>query len=440
VISYESTTEGRRVRVGILGSSFAGLACAYYLAKAGHVPVVLEPGDQLGRGGPQLDVEGSRIDGGPCAIRAMDTALCGLLADLELAGRIHWRPQRAAVLAGGMLRPIRCAGDFLGLAALPWRERLRAAAGLVYTTELKTYALELDDIAATEWLPRVFGAMTYERVWRPLLERRFGEYLDEIPAYWAWRLLGRLRHGEREVLGYLRGGYSELCRQLRRAIESRGGEVRLASPLSAVETRGERAWVELEGGRGLDFDALICSLAPAQVRKLARGPLAGLLPPEDPPYLDSVTAAVVTRRPLGSHYQTVLIDPSTPFQLVTDATRLLPGGSLGGRHVTYMTYYVSRSHTAALSDELVCKQALETLARLRPDFRDEVVERTEVLRRPDVEPVHTLGALRRRPAPRLGDSNVFLCSSAQAYPRACSWDSEVTLARETWPLVARDAH
>ncbi len=68
---------------------------------------------------------------------------------------------------------------------------------------------------------------------------------------------------------------------------------------------------------------------------------------------------------------------------------------------------------------------------LYPDFRPADVEDVYVFRAPHVEPVWTVGYLRKRPAPRVGDSRVYLSTTAQAYPRVTAWNTSVGLARET---------
>ena len=48
-----------------------------------------------------------------------------------------------------------------------------------------------------------------------------------------------------------------------------------------------------------------------------------------------------------------------------------------------------------------------------------------VFRAPHVEPVWTVGYLRKRPAPRIGTSRVYLSTTAQAYPRVTAWNTSI---------------
>jgi hypothetical protein len=66
------------------------------------------------------------------------------------------------------------------------------------------------------------------------------------------------------------------------------------------------------------------------------------------------------------------------------------------------------------------------------------VEAVYVFRAPYVEPAWTLGWLKRRPAPRVGTSRLYICTTAQAYPRVTAWNTSVGLARETVTALHAD--
>src|SRR5262249_61700763 len=60
-----------------------------------------------------------------------------------------------------------------------------------------------------------------------------------------------------------------------------------------------------------------------------------------------------------------------------------------------------------------------------------------VFRAPYVEPVWTVGYLGQRPGPRAGHG-LYLCTTAQAYPRVTAWNTSVALAREAVAAVCQD--
>src|SRR5262249_28156073 len=89
-------------------------------------------------------------------------------------------------------------------------------------------------------------------------------------------------------------------------------------------------------------------------------------------------------------------------------------------------------------DDLVKEQAVNGLCSLYPDFQPADVEALYVFRAPYVEPVWTVGYLQKRPLPRVGDSRVYLSTTAQAYPRVTAWNTSIALARETVSTLVAD--
>ena len=422
------------MRVGILGGGIAGLACAHYLAKAGQVPVVLEESWQLGGAAAPVEHEGLFFDRIHQPILPSDTAVCGLLAQLGAGGRTVWRETRSALLVDRRLYASGGPADLLRMDLLSPRARIRAAAGLFYATSFKRYALGLDRTRAQQWLKRLLGDEACERISYPFLSRRYHEYTDELPAYPVWHQLGAATSRNR---GALPGGVRSMSEALRHSIESRGGIVRLHTEVTGVENGGNHLYLEIDGKEEA-FDAVICTEPPQLLAKIARGHLVTELPAVDLAYQGRVTVLVISRKKFEPYYHTDVIDADLPFDSMTEASYLLPSRARDGLTLTYLTQYCA-PHTERyrLPDDAVEKQAREFLAQTNPDFDERCVEANVITRTPLSDPLWSLGYLQQRPHPRIGDTRVFLCSSAQAYPRAPSWDTAVMQARETAVEVKR---
>jgi protoporphyrinogen oxidase len=172
---------------------------------------------------------------------------------------------------------------------------------------------------------------------------------------------------------------------------------------------------------------------------VARGELASAVPLPDLEYQGCVNAVVVSRQRLERFYWTIVVDPAFAFQGVVETTHVIPTEWVGGRHLVYtMNYCDAGSETYNRPDDVVKRQALEGLAAIYPKFRAEDVEDVYVFRAPHVEPVWTVGYLRKRPAPRIPDSRVYVSTTAQAYPRVTAWNTSVGLARETVDALVGD--
>ncbi|TMA81090.1 MAG: oxidoreductase, partial [Deltaproteobacteria bacterium] len=297
---------------------------------------------------------------------------------------------------------------------------------------------DLDDVQAGEWLRRIFGRSVFERIWLPLLRAKFGDHVDTVPAYWVWNTLNREKNGEQEVKGYLRGGYCGLAERLRDGIVARGGEVRLESPVGAVEENAKGVHVDV-AGRDEKFDAVISTLQLPLLKRVAQGALADAVPLPDLQYQGVVNAVVVSRQQLERFYWTIVVDPQFPFQGVVETTHVIPSEWIGGRHLVYvMNYCDAGSEPYLRPDDVVKRQALDGLSAIYPNFRTADVEGVYVFRAPYVEPVWSVGYLRKRPKPRIAQSRVYVSTTAQAYPRVTAWNTSVGLARETVDALTGD--
>jgi protoporphyrinogen oxidase len=432
------TTTSQAKRVAILGGGIGGLASAHYLLNAGFTPVVLEATDRLGGLGTWFDHRGVHLDKWYHVILDSDADLVALLEELGIADRLVWRETGMGFRLGGALYGFNSPLDLLRFRALSFGDRLRTGLGAAYITKIKKHGLDLDDVYACDWLRRVFGERVYARIWEPLLRAKFGDRIDNVPAYWVWNTLNREKNGDQEVKGYLRGGYEGFAESLREAIVARGGEVRLGSPVAGVETNGTSVATEI-AGREERFDAVISTLPIPRFADVARGALATDIPIPDLNYQGCVNAVVVSRRQLERFYWTIVVDPAFPFQGVVETTHVIPSEWIGGRHLIYcMNYCEPGSEPYQRSDELVKRQALDGLSALYPDFRTSDVEDVYVFRAPHVEPVWTVGYLRKRPAPRIGASRVYLSTTAQAYPRVTAWNTSIGHARGTLAALVND--
>ncbi len=418
------------MRIGILGGGIAGLACAHYLTKTGHQPVVIEPSGQVGGPDVYFDHAGSSIDCFPNTIRDKDSALCGLMADIGVLGRVAWAETRSGILINRENHRVNSGRDLMRVESFSLRDRLHCTLGMVYLTRYRRYALDLDKIPASTWLPQIFGTHIYNRIWRPFLEVRFGEYADEVPAYWIWRKLNHHMSGRRECRGAIRGGQRWLIDQLRKAVEERGGAIRVNTEITGVEANGNCVKVELNGHEQI-FDAVVSTLPIPDLVKLSRGALTHEVPLTDVAYQGLISAAVVSKRPLGEFYSTAVFDEQASFNTVFDSSHVVPSEWIGDRNVLHLNKYCG-AHTESyqLSDDVVAKQAIETLHSINPEFSPEDVEAVRVFRTPHADPIWSCGQLKRGPEFQIGDSRVFLCTSAQSYPRLPGWDTDVALARE----------
>lgn len=426
------------MRIGILGAEVRGLACAHYLLKFGHTPIVFDLPDQSGQLGRSFEHHGTTLDSFHHCLYDGDSAFCGLMADLGALDRLIWRETRSAVLTRAGVHRLDTLGDLTSFRPLARTDRIRTAMASLYLSRFRHYGPDLDRVPATEWLTRRFGRRGFELLWRPRIDAQFGEYAQDASAQWAWKVLTRQRWGQRQVRGFVRGGASFLPSLLRASIRDRGGEVRCGTQILGLDQEGRQAVIDT-GSQEERFDAVISTLPLTELAKRARGQVLHTMPHPQIPHLGSLSAAVVARSPLGGAYSARVLDENLPFDQVVDASQLTPLESTGGKYVFYMSR-LRGSHTEdyQLDDASVARQVLRSLREFFPAYDTRQIEAVYVDREPYAAPVWTVGSVAKRAPIQIGKTAFYLCTAAQSYPRLPSWDTSVMLARETASKVIRN--
>lgn len=400
--------------------------------------MVLEGAASVGGLGATFLHQGVRIEKFYHIILDSDSDLLALVAELGGADRMLWRETGMGIFTDGALFPMNGGLDLLQFSPLTLLERLRTAAGGVFLTMLKRNGTDLDQVTASDYLRRLFGARVYTRIWEPLLRAKFGDAAGEVPAYWIWSRLNREKSRGPETKGYLRGGYGWLADSLVNGITAQGGEVRLSSQVTRIEETSSGVRIHSED-RADDFDYAISTLPLSILARIAPKNIADALPSPELRYQGVVNVVVLSRKRIQPYYWTAVIDPSFPFQGIVETTHVIPGEWTGQRHLAYVMNYC-RADSAMFStpDDVLTRQAMEGLTALFPDFQDSDAEACYVFRAAHVEPVWTLGYLHRRPAPRLGASRVYLCTTAQSYPQVNAWNTSISLAKTTVTALLAD--
>ena len=212
------------MRTAILGGGALGLTLALRLAQRGEQVVVMEkealPGG-LAAGFPIGDVYLEKFYH---HLFRSDTTIIALLDELGLGPKLEWHAPKTSSLVHGNAYAFSPLDILLHFTPLPFIDRVRLGAVGAYL-KLRRSHEPFEEVTAAEWMARWMGKRSYELVWQPILESKFGEYYPQISMAWMWSRL----HCRSFSLGYLRGGFQQLYDALVREVCAAGGEVRLGS-------------------------------------------------------------------------------------------------------------------------------------------------------------------------------------------------------------------
>ncbi|BCI52100.1 oxidoreductase [Mycolicibacterium litorale] len=414
--------------VVVIGGGISGLTAAYRLTRA-SIPVhLVESADQLGGLGMGGEIGGIEIERFYHCVMPTDEHLLPLLDELGLHDSIRWQPTTMGMNVDGRRFPFNSAVDLLRFTPLRLAHRIRFGAVSLLLRRLGR-GKDLDNTRTEDWLRGVYGPTVWERILKPLFGAKFGDAFGEVPARYLYQRLGR--ESNVATRGYPQGGYREIVERLRTAVESGGGRISCGVAVADVALDDDGARVRLATGEEIAALSVVSTVPIPLLRSLADERLRAELPRLRLDYQGVVNAVFLLDRPLDGHYWAPVINCDTDFDGVVEMSALTGTHRYGGRSLVYVMHYCGRnSPLFAESESEIARRWTAQLRALYPDRLTDTgaVEDVRVFKAPFVEPIPTLGYHERMPAARVGDTCVFLATTAQIYPDVTSWNSSVGLA------------
>jgi protoporphyrinogen oxidase len=265
--------------------------------------------------------------------------------------------------------------EFLRFPPLGMLDKLRLGATIFYASKIKDWK-RLEQIPVADWLRKLSGNRTFEKIWLPLLRAKLGENYQIASAAFIWAIIARMYAARRtglkkEMFGYVKGGYARVLERFGAVLAEEGVDVRLRSATGKVWSADGQAHVELEDGRHEAFDRVVLTVpAPTAAR------LCPDLTAEEKAKLNAIRyqgvicASVLLKQPLANYYVTNITDGWVPFTAVIEMSALVDPQHLGGRRLVYLPKYVAPDDPAfGWSDQEIEEKFLAALERMYPHFR-----------------------------------------------------------------------
>ncbi|HLB09495.1 MAG TPA: NAD(P)/FAD-dependent oxidoreductase [Gemmatimonadaceae bacterium] len=429
-------------RIGIVGGGALGMTLALRMREQGHDVVVLEGARAAGGLASSQQIGGYTWDRFYHVILQSDRDLLALLRDLGV-DEPQWGVTRTGFYTDGVLYSLSTSLEFLAFPPLSLFDKMRLAATIVYASRVKDWR-PLEKIPVSDWLRKLSGKRTFERIWLPLLKSKLGENYRIASAAFIWAIIARMyaarRSGlKREQFGYVKGGYATVLARFERYLDEKGIELRTGAPVTAVRDSGSEVEVIFVDGTSEHFDRVILTLPanriPELVPQLARAERERL---ERVVYQGVLCASLLTKKPLASYYVTNITDGWVPFTGVIEMTTLVDKQQFGGNSLVYLPRYLAQDDSFwQASDDEVRSTFLAALERMYPNFRRDDVIDFRVARARDVLAISTLDySATTLPAMRTSLANVFIVNSAQIESGTLNLNETVGLANRQAAALA----
>jgi protoporphyrinogen oxidase len=409
-----------RSDVGIVGGGVLGMTLALRLREQGCRVTVIEGAAAPGGLASPQSIGGFTWDRFYHVILMSDTNLRDLLDDIGLSDALQWGTTRTGFYTDGQLYSLSTSIEFLTFPPLSLLDKVRLALTILYASRIKDWK-RLESVPVTDWLRRLSGERTFQRIWLPLLKSKLGENYRRASASFIWAIIARMyaarRSGlKREMFGYVRGGYDVITRRLREHLESKGIEIMTGRPATSVFDTGDGAEIRFADGERRSFDSVVltipCARAAAMCPQLSDVERQKL---NDVVYQGIACASVLLKKPLAGYYVTNITESWVPFTAVVEMTALVDRERFGGNSLIYLPRYLTQDDPFwSRSDAEIQEEFLAALERMYPDFRREDVLAFQVARAREVLALSTLEySSTLLPPVRTSLPRVFIVNSAQ---------------------------
>lgn len=356
-------------RVAVIGAGIAGLVAALEFAKVGIAVTVFEAEPAPGGAIAQAELDGLTLDVGADGFAPDDEALTALLDELDLGADVVAVPGGTPWITGLPTGAAPLPADtLLGIPANAWADDVRRIIGWrgawrAYLDRLRPPMTIGHERRLGALVRRRLGARVVDRLVAPVVHARFGVAPDDLDVELiapglntALTRVGSLGGAvaqqlpERRDRTTLSGGMGRLVDALMARIDELGGEVRLASPVTAVERHEARWLVHPASGEPVTVDAVIVAIGQTAADAL----LAPVVPawPSAPGSVSiDVVTLVVDAPALDAHPRGDAVYPvpgTSPVATLTHTTRPPLADATGpGRQVLRVTLPVATAAPGA---------------------------------------------------------------------------------------------
>jgi len=405
-------------RIAVLGAGPMGLAVAYQLAQDGHQPVVFEADDRVGGMTACFDFNGLEIERYYHFHCLSDHAFLNMLDELGISDKMCWTESKMGYWYQGQLQPWGNPIDLFKFRGLSIIAKFRYGIHVFLSTKRNDWRT-LDKIEASTWIRRWVGEEAYDVLWKKLFEYKFYHHATSLSAAWIWsriRRIGRSRYNLfREKLGYLDGGSNTLLQAMKSAIEAKGGEIRLNSPVSKVViTDNKICGLEVDNDQFETFDKVISTVPLPYVPRLIPDLPADVLAKFGSIKNIAVVCVIVKlRKAVTENFWLNTNDPEMDIPGLVEYTNLR---SLD-RHIVYIPFYMPGEHSKfAEPNQVFFDKVRYYLMKINPDLSEEDFLDIRANRYRYAQPICDPGYLEKLPPLALPIKGLWIADTSYYYP------------------------
>ncbi|RJR25948.1 FAD-dependent oxidoreductase [Candidatus Microgenomates bacterium] len=400
------------MKIAVVGGGITGLASAYLLSRKGHEVYIFEKEKTLG-GLASFFKENAwqwSLEKFYHHFFTSDQELFDLCKSLRIQDKLFFKNPKTSVLVDGKIYRFDNPQSILSFPKLSIIDKLRT--GLtVLGLKLNNNWKPLEKIPAYSFIKKTMGKNTYNLIWKPLLESKFGKDFLDIPASWFWTRVKKRSFS----LGYFEGGTQTLVSNLEKNILKNKGQILLNSEVKTIKKIGKK--FELQAEKKYLFDKVIVTVPPCHFSKMSED-----LSQEEKAYLSSLKSlgSLCLIISLDRHllndgtYWLNVNDSSYPFVAVVEHTNYIEKEKYGNEILVYIGGYYSLDNPIfSLTKDKVLQKFTPFLKKINPNIK---IKKSWLFKEEYAQPVVSLNYSYRLPKITTSVSGLYWASLHHVYP------------------------
>ena len=237
--SEKSKIQNPKSKIAIVGSGFLGLTLALRLSEAGNRVTVYESAPEIGGLASAWRIGDVVWDKHYHVTLLSDSFTRKIVEEIGLQDEFEWVETKTGFYTDGKLVSMSNTLEFLKFPPLDLVSKFRLGATIFYASRVKDWKA-LEKISVEDWLVKLSGKRTFEKMWKPLLNAKLGEAYKETSAAFIWATIQRMYAArnsglKREMFGYVRGGYARVLEKFAKHLREKGVEIKLNSRIENIE-------------------------------------------------------------------------------------------------------------------------------------------------------------------------------------------------------------
>jgi protoporphyrinogen oxidase len=407
------------MNIGIIGGGITGLVLAQRLSNQGHKVTVFDSNKQLGGLTTYHDYGLFTWDRFYHVILPSDTHLINFLRDIGLGDKLRWHRSLTGFYDNRKFYSISNSIEFLRFPLFGLIGKIRLAFTLLYGSRLNNWR-RLEKILVEDWLLKLGGKSTYEKLWKPLLLSKLGENYKRISAVFIWAYIKRLFSARdsslnKEQLGYVSGGYKTVFDHIEKLIYAAGGHIHTGVAVEYIAPHPEGGmWVEYHGKKE-HFDKVIFTgpvniLQQVAAKELVKVSDTG----ETVEYLGVICMVLITRKALVPYYVVNIADRNVPFTGVIGMSNLVSLQETEGYHMTFLPKYIlSTDPLLKQSDDELRQVFFQGIRLMFPELKADDIVAAHINRAIKVQPLQVLNYSSLVPKVSTENDDFFVVNTSQ---------------------------